>query len=133
MRVPQVIEIPVIRDATGALGVVEDAGVLPFTPHRIYFLFDLHSGERRGQHAHKELEQFIFAINGACTIELNDGTSEFTFVLDRPNKGLYVPPGFWRSLGEFSGGTAVVVIASKNYEESDYIRSWEDFTEWVQE
>lgn len=87
-------------------------------------------GESRGAHAHKELSQLIIAASGSFTVTLDDGKIKRTFLLNRPYQGLYVVPGIWRTLDDFSSGSVCLVLASHGYDEVDYIRNYEDFIKY---
>ena len=114
-------------DRKGNLTVVENGKTLPFDVKRVYYLYDVPGGENRGAHAHKELEQLIIAASGSFTVTLDDGTSKRSFFLNRPYQGLYVKPGLWRDLVDFSSGAVCMVLASDVYIKEDYIRNYEEF------
>jgi dTDP-4-dehydrorhamnose 3,5-epimerase-like enzyme len=128
---PELIDVPAMRDEYGALGVVEKDSPFPFPLKRVYFLYDVPAGAVRGSHAHKDLHQLIVAVAGSFTVELDDGSTKQNFVLDRPDKGVSVPPGYWRTLANFSAGSAALVFASEEYDPADYIRDYDEFLEWV--
>jgi len=111
----------------GNLTVVENFKTVPFEIQRIYYLYDIPGGESRGGHAHKELMQLIVAVSGSFDVILDDGTIKRTFVLNRPYQGLFVVPGIWRELNNFSSGSVCLVLASLKYDENDYIREYKDF------
>lgn len=115
-------------DRKGNLTVVENGKTLPFDVKRVYYLYDVPGGESRGSHAHKELEQLIIAASGSFSVTLDDGSNKRTFFLNRPYQGLYVKPGIWRDLDDFSSGAVVMVLASEVYQKDDYIR---DYTQFV--
>ena len=119
-------------DRKGNLTVVENGNTLPFDIKRVYYLYDVPGGENRGAHAHKELEQLIIAASGSFTVTLDDGTSKRSFFLNRPYQGLYVKPGLWRDLVDFSSGAVAMVLASDVYKVEDYIRTYEDFKSFRQ-
>ena len=114
-------------DRKGNLTVVENGITLPFDVKRVYYLYDIPGGEGRGAHAHKELEQLIIAASGSFTVTLDDGKSKRSFFLNRPYQGLYVKPGLWRDLVDFSSGAVAMVLASEVYQKEDYIRDYDDF------
>ena len=114
-------------DRKGNLTVVENGMTVPFDVKRVYYLYDVPGGESRGGHAHKELYQLIVAASGSFTVTLDDGNVKRTFFLNRPYQGLYVVPGIWRTLDDFSSGAVCLVLASEGYTEDDYIRDYEDF------
>jgi len=111
----------------GDLSVVANGDTVPFDVKRIYYLYDVPGGESRGGHAHKGLSQLIIAASGSFTVTLDDGDVKRTFLLNRPYQGLYVVPGIWRTLDDFSSGAVCMVLASAGYTEEDYIREYEDF------
>lgn len=114
-------------DRKGNLTVVENGKTLPFDVRRVYYLYDIPGGESRGAHAHKDLEQLIIAASGSFTVTLDDGKCKRSFFLNRPYQGLYVKPGIWRDLDDFSAGAVCMVLASDVYKAEDYIRSYDDF------
>ncbi len=114
-------------DRKGNLTVVQNGETLPFDVKRVYYLYDVPGGESRGAHAHRELEQLIIAASGSFTVTLDDGNNKRTFFLNRPYQGLYVRPGMWRDLGDFSSGAVCMVLASDVYQKEDYIRNYEEF------
>ena len=83
--------------------------------------------ESRGAHAHRDLEQLIIAASGSFTVTLDDGKSKRSFFLNRPYQGLYVKPGLWRDLEDFSSGAVCMVLASEVYQKADYIRNYDEF------
>lgn len=114
----------------GNLSVVENGVTLPFDVRRVYYLYDVPGGESRGAHAHRELSQLIVAVSGSFKVTLDDGTNKRSFVLNRPYQGLYVTPGLWRELDDFSSGSVCLVLASEVYQETDYIRDYNEFLEY---
>jgi len=120
-----------MRDELGALGVVEKDSPFPFPIKRVYFLYDVPSDAVRGSHAHKALHQLIIPIAGSFRVELDDGRERRDFLLSNPSQGLAVPPGYWRTLCEFSAGSAALVLASEEYDPADYIRDYDEFVAWA--
>ncbi len=114
-------------DRKGNLTVVENGVTLPFDVKRVYYLYDVPGGESRGSHAHKELQQLIVAASGSFTVTLDDGENKRSFFLNRPYQGLYVKPGLWRDLEDFSSGAVCMVLASEVYQPEDYIRDYQEF------
>lgn len=114
-------------DRKGNLSVVTNKDTVPFDVKRMYYLYDVPGGESRGGHAHKDLRQLIVAASGSFTVTLNDGNVKRTFLLNRPYQGLYVVPGIWRTLDDFSSGAVCMVLASEGYTEDDYIRNYDEF------
>ena len=117
-------------DRKGNISVVENGRDVPFDVKRAYYLYDVPGGESRGGHAHKELRQLIIAASGSFTVTLDDGHVRRTFTLNRPYHGLYVVPGIWRTLDDFSSGAVCMVLASEKYDASDYIRDYQEFLKY---
>ena len=126
-------------DRKGNLTVVENGnpstgqGTLPFDVKRVYYLYDVPGGENRGSHAHKDLSQLIIAASGSFRVTLDDGKCKRSFFLNRPYQGLYVKPGMWRDLEDFSSGAVCMVLASEVYQAEDYIRDYVEFIKFRNE
>ncbi|MBV9829945.1 MAG: FdtA/QdtA family cupin domain-containing protein [Alphaproteobacteria bacterium] len=123
----KLVELPSIEDPRGCLSVAEVGGVLPFVPHRLYWM---HSAERntiRGGHAHRQLEQLIIAMFGAFEIEVDNGLQKRTFVLEHPQLGLLLYPILWRDIRQLTPSGTLAVLASHSYDEQDYIREKDEF------
>lgn len=124
------ITLPINHQANGNLTSVSNAIEVPFDIKRVYYLYDVPGGFSRGGHGHLELQQLIVALSGSFDIIVDDGKVKRTFHLSRPNVGLYMPSGLWRELDNFSSGSICFVLASIEYDEKDYFRDYEKFTEW---
>jgi hypothetical protein len=129
MKVAQckIIDFPKITDARGNLSVIEENKHVPFEIKRVYYLYDVPGGEKRGGHAHKLLEQFIIAASGSFDVILDDGVDRKRYHLNRSYYGLYIPTMIWRELDNFSSGSVCVVLASEHFDEEDYIRDYNEF------
>lgn len=114
-------------DGRGRLTVVENNEDIPFEIKRVYYLYDTSPGFIRGLHSHKTLEQILVCVTGSCKILLDDGCGREEVVLDDPTEGLYIGPNIWREMYDFSDGAVLLVMASELYDESDYIRNYDDF------
>ncbi len=124
----RVLELPRIVQSEGSITAVEGGGEsVPFSIARVFYLYDVVGGAARGGHAHKELEQFIVATMGGFTVTLWDGRRRREVELNRAYRGLYVPPLIWSDLGNFTSGAVAVVLASRAFDEGDYLRDAEDF------
>lgn len=100
---------------------------VPFEISRVYYLYDLPLGTSRGGHAHRELEEVLVAAAGSFDVALEDGRQREVIRLDRANSGLYIAPGIWRHLSNFSPGAICLTLASAPYHEADYIRDYHEF------
>lgn len=120
-------------DQRGMLIALEEMREIPFDIKRVYYMYDTVSGVRRGYHAHRKLEQILIAIHGSCKIHLDDGTDTAEVTLDSPNRGLYLSNHVWREMYDFSEDAVLMVLASEYYDESDYIRNYQEFLKFVRE
>jgi dTDP-4-dehydrorhamnose 3,5-epimerase-like enzyme len=109
------------------ISVVENGVTVPFDVKRVYYLYDVPGGESRGSHAHKELSQLVIAASGSFRVTLDDGNVKRSFTLNRPYQALYIKPGSWRDLDDFSSGAVCMVLASEVYQPEDYIRDYDEF------
>ena len=122
----KIVELPKIADARGNLTFIEEDHI-PFEIKRVYYLYDVPGGSERGGHAHKALHQLIIALSGSFDVEIDDGATKKTFTFNRPYEGLYICPGIWRELKNFSSGSVCLVLASNLYSEDDYYRDYDQF------
>lgn len=120
-------------DHRGQLVVLEELKDIPFPIKRVYYMYDTGVGVRRGFHAHKSLKQILICIHGSCKILLDNGIEKETVTLDKPYEGLYISHNMWREMYDFSPDAVLMVLASEHYDESDYIRDYNKFLEWIKE
>ena len=123
----RVAPIPVIADSRGSLSYAQFGDQLPFVPRRYFLLFNVPEGAIRGAHAHRDLEQFIVCVHGSCRVILDDGAHRDELRLESPDRGVYVPPMLWTTVVPDSRETAVIVLASAEYDSDDYIRDYDEF------
>lgn len=128
----RLINLPKIEDARGNLSFIEGGEHVPFDIKRVYYLYDVPGGSDRGSHAHRNLHQFVVAMSGSFDVVLDDGKGQQRFHLNRSYYGLYVCPMMWRLLDNFSSGAVCMVLASERYDETDYIRDYDEFLQLVE-
>lgn len=121
------IYLPQVGDRSGHITAVNNGVEIPFEVNRVFYLYDIPGGESRGAHAHKACHQFLIAVSGAFEVLLDDGRTQRQILLNRPYFGLHIPPGIWASEVNFSAGSICLVLASHEYDESDYIRDYSEF------
>jgi UDP-2-acetamido-3-amino-2,3-dideoxy-glucuronate N-acetyltransferase len=120
-------------DLRGRLTAAEMPGeAVPFVPRRWFTVYGVPTREIRGEHAHRECEQFLIAVSGTVTVAFDDGSRRGQFVLDGPTFGLYIPPMVWASEFQYSPDSVLMVLASHHYDPDDYIREYETFRSEVQ-
>lgn len=125
------IFLPVIHDVRGDLTSIEGSEHIPFKIARVYYIYNVPTGSERGGHAHVELEQVIFALSGSFRLKVDDGNSKTEYWLSHPSKGIYLNKLTWREIDRFSQGAVCMVLASKPYDEEDYIRDQTEFLKVV--
>lgn len=116
-----------VVDARGALTVGEMPDEMPFRPERFFVIHEVPSTELRGEHAHKQCEQFLICLHGSCRILLDDGKNRCEVTLDRPDAALYMPAMIWGTQYRYTKDAVLLVFASRPYEANDYLRNYDDF------
>lgn len=127
MSLIQLVDFPALGDERGSLVAIEAQKKVPFEIKRVYYLFGTKTGIARGFHAHKELKQLAICVTGKCRMILDDGASKEDAWLDSPTTGLLIDSMIWHEMHEFSADCVLLVLASEHYDETDYIRNYDDF------
>ena len=126
MKNCKIVNFNEITDHRGKMIPIEYPKQLEFPLKRIYYIFDVKDGVRRGYHSHNDLEQILIAVHGKVKVLIKIPYEEEIVELDSPNKGLYIGPMIWREMFDFENEAVLVVLASHEYDENDYIRDWND-------
>ena len=127
----QIIQFQQHGDDRGQLVALENGKEIPFNTKRVYYMYDTGKGVRRGFHAHKTLEQILICTSGSCKIHLDDGKETIEITLNKPYEGLLIKNNLWREMYDFSPDAVLMVLASEMYDESDYIRNYDEFLKFV--
>lgn len=127
MSFVNIIELPMLGDDRGKLVAIEEYRQVPFDIKRVYYIYSTQANVVRGFHAHKELNQVAICVSGSCKMLLDDGVSKSIVLLDDASKGVEISPMVWHEMHDFSKNCVLLVLASEYYDESDYIRDYEDF------
>ena len=125
------IPIPTFGDERGIISAIEFSKLVPFSVKRIYYMYGNKYDAIRGCHAHKILKQLIICLHGSFTLRLEDASSVETITLCKPNEALFIEQMVWRELTDFQDDTVILVLASENYDEAEYIRDYEEFKKLV--
>ena len=123
----QIIQLPMLKSQSGNITFMNNGTDLPFEINRIFYIYDIPSGADRGAHAHKECHQLLVAVTGSFEVEVFDGYEKKLFYLNQPHLGLHIPPGIWASELNFSGSGICLALASRDYQEEDYIRDYAEY------
>ncbi len=123
----KIIQLPKIIDPRGNLTFLENMNQIPFEIKRVFYLYDVPTGESRGSHAHRNLKHFIICLSGSFDVLLDDGKSKKKIHLNRPWQGLFVPSMIWSSEANFDQGSICLVLVSELYDPESYIRDYDLF------
>ncbi|ELI5735297.1 WxcM-like domain-containing protein [Vibrio fluvialis] len=126
-----IISLPQFSDLRGSLVAIEHRENIPFLPQRSFLVYGVNSNKVRGEHAHKECEQFLVAVSGELSVVLDNGEQRQEVRLNSPSNALYIPPGIWGVQYQFSKDAVLLVYASHAYDDSDYIRDYDEFLKFV--
>lgn len=127
MALINITEFKVLGDARGQLIALEENKNIPFEIKRVYYLTGTLPDVARGFHAHKKLRQMAVCVSGKCKMLMDDGATKEAVWLDTPNKAILIEPMIWHEMHEFSGNCVLLVLANDYYDESDYIRNYNEF------
>ena len=123
----KIINLPKFEDPRGNLSFIEEFKHVPFKIERTYWIYDVPGGQVRGGHAFKEQQELIVALSGSFDVVVDDGNEKQTYSLNRSYYGLYLPAGLWRQMENFSTNSLALVLSSTSFDESDYIRNYQEF------
>ena len=126
----EILTLPKNENPSGNYAIIE-GNTLPFDIKRVYYLYDIPSDAERGGHSHIQQQEFLIATSGSFDVILNDGTASKTVSLNKPDRGLLINQGIWRELNNFSSGAVCLVMSSSFFDESDYIRDFQEFVKSV--
>ena len=129
---PHIINLPKIEDERGNLTFIEEENHIPFKIKRVYWIYDVPGGQKRGGHAFKEQQEFIVALSGSFDVVVDNGAEQQTFSLNRSYYGLYIPNGLWREMNNFSTNSLALVLSSTEFSEDDYVREYQTYLKWIQ-
>lgn len=123
----KILDIPTVYREIGSITVFENLAEAPFDVRRIYFTYDIPAGAERGGHSHNQTSELVIPLVGSFDVEVDDGSRTRRVALNRPDQGLLLPPGIWRTLDNFSAGAICLVLASEEFLEEDYVREYDKF------
>lgn len=127
MSLINIINFKSLGDARGDLISLESTKEIPFEIKRVYYIFDTQNDVIRGLHAHKELKQVAIVLKGSCRFLLDDGVNKESIILSNAHQGLLIDSCLWREMSDFSEDCVLIVLASAQYDENDYIRNYNEF------
>lgn len=129
----KLIDFKIMGDERGSLIALEENHNVPFDVKRVYYIFGTKDNVRRGYHSHKNLKQLAICVSGSCKFLLDDGSKKENIELNSPTQGLLIEGLIWREMYDFSPNCVLMVLADAYYDETDYLREYEQFLKAVNE
>lgn len=129
MSLIELIDFPVLGDNRGKLVAIEGNRHIPFEIKRVYYIYDTSPDVARGFHAHKGLRQVAVCLSGQCRIVMDDGSKKEDMILNSPSQALLIDKMQWHEMYDFSSDCVLMVLASDEYDENDYLRDYQTFLE----
>lgn len=124
----KIIEFTDLGDERGNLVVIEGDGMdIPFEIKRVFYIYGSDSEVIRGQHANRETEFLLVNVSGTSKVKIDNGTESEVILLNRPRMGLYLSSMVWKDMYDFSEDSVLLVLASRHYDASEYIRDYSDY------
>ncbi len=124
----KILEFEDLGDQRGNLVVIEGDGAdIPFDIRRVFYIYGSDSEVVRGQHANRETEFLLVNVSGTSKVKVDNGKESRVIELNRPRMGLYLPPMVWKDMYDFSPDSVLLVLASRHYEASEYIRDYQEY------
>ncbi|MBF0358846.1 MAG: FdtA/QdtA family cupin domain-containing protein [Magnetococcales bacterium] len=121
------LSFPKFSEDTGDLCIYESGQDIPMDIKRVFSVNSTHKGSKRGEHAHYNCVQILICLNGSCRVDCDDGKQKKTFILNSPDKGLYIPASIWVEQTYTEDGSTLLVLCDHVFSEDDYIRDYDDF------
>ena len=106
---------------------------IPIYKKIVYYQYDTNVKAHRGFHAHKALKQVLGCVHGSCKVLLDNGSEKEVVELNKPNFGLYLESNVQREMFDFTEDAVLMVLASELYDESEYIRNYDEFLKYLEE
>jgi hypothetical protein len=123
----QLWKLPRVPDDRGDLSFLQECDQVPFAIRRVYWIYDVPGGQERGSHAFRKTDEIIVALSGSFDVHLTTTSGESVYSLNRSYNALFVPRLVWRTLKNFSTNSLALVLASTEFDVSDYIRDFDEF------
>lgn len=130
----QMLEFDQKGDERGHLVIVEGNQDIPFEIKRIFYIYGSDAEVVRGQHANRKSQFVLINVAGTSKVRVRDGKgNEIIYALNRPHTGIYLPNMIWKDMYEFSEDSVLLCLASEHYDETEYIRDYEEYVKIINE
>lgn len=118
-------------DERGSLIPLEGGNNVPFEVRRAFYIYDTKPSTPRGAHANKQSEFLLVVISGSCKVLIDDGKNKEIVELNRPNQALYLDKMIWKEMYDFSYNAIMLVLSNCKYDDSEYIRNYDDYIKLI--
>ena len=129
----KILDFPEMGDERGNLVVIEGGTAIPFDVQRIFYIYGSDTTIRRGCHSNKRSEFVLVNVAGTSKVLVDNGEEKRIISLDKPRMGLYIKNNVWKEMYDFSEDSVLLVLSNEHYDASEYIRSYEDYLNWLKE
>ena len=123
----KLLDLKTITAGDGSLVPIESDIDVPFEIKRIFYVYGVDNQDDRGKHSHHQTKQVLICLNGSVEVLCDDGKNRKIYILDEPNKGLYIPELIWDEQRYLSEDSVLLVLSNTNYDISDYIEDYNEF------
>jgi len=125
----KLLDLKTITASDGSLVPIESDIDVPFEIKRIFYVYGVDNQDDRGKHSHHQTKQVLICLNGSVEVLCDDGINRKVYILDKPNKGLYIPELIWDEQRYLSKDSVLLVLSNTNYNIDDYIEDYDEFKE----
>ena len=124
----KVIDLHAFEDSRGSLVALEKGQNCPFEVRRCFYIFDLKDSEViRGAHANRRSEFLFVVVSGSCKVKIDSGKEQTEVTLSSPKQALYLDKMIWKEMYDFSEGAVLMVLSNLVYDETEYIRDYDEY------
>lgn len=116
-----------LGDQRGGLVAVTSEVEIPFPIRRVFYNYRTLNEVIRGNHANKISNFVLISIVGSCVVDVDEIHKTTQYVLDSPDKALFIGNGLWKIMKDFSEDNVLLVFSDYEYDEKEYIRNYEDY------
>jgi len=127
----KILEFKEFGDERGSLVVAEGSSDVPFDIQRVFYMYGSDPDIVRGQHANKRSEFVLINVSGSSKVRIDNGREEVIVELNKPRMGLYLSAMVWKDMYDFSPDSVLLVLANTHFDESEYIRDYEEYKKLV--
>ncbi len=115
-----IVNIDIKTDNRGSLTAFEKGCNCPFEIKRLFYITDVPNKDIiRANHINKDTSMVLIPVKGSCEVVCNKQNPE-KFVLNSPDKGLYIKKGIYRKLYNFTNDALILCLCDNYYDINEY-------------